>query len=103
MDVITDQNWVLSVGTFLPLVGVALMLFIPRAEEALFRALRSRQGEHTTILITHRLANITHADQIFVLDRGALVESGTHHALMAADGLYAQLFTMQAAGYRAWA
>jgi ATP-binding cassette subfamily B protein len=75
----------------------------PRAEEALFRALRGRQGKHTTILITHRLANITHADQIFVLDRGALVESGTHHDLMAADGLYAQLFTMQAAGYRAWA
>jgi ATP-binding cassette subfamily B protein len=73
----------------------------PRAEEALFRALRDRQGKRTTILITHRLANITHADQIFVLDRGALVESGTHHALMAAAGLYAQLFTMQAAGYQA--
>ncbi len=37
MDVITDQNWVLSVGTFLPLVGVALMLFIPRGEEALHK------------------------------------------------------------------
>ncbi len=72
----------------------------PRAEDALFRALRGRQGRHTTILITHRLANITHADQIFVMDRGALTESGTHHTLMAAGGLYAQLFTMQAAGYR---
>ncbi|MFD1366631.1 ABC transporter ATP-binding protein [Actinoplanes sichuanensis] len=72
----------------------------PRAEEALFRALRDRQGKRTTILITHRLANITHADQIFVLDRGALVESGTHHELMAAAGLYAQLFTMQASGYQ---
>lgn len=72
----------------------------PRAEDALFRALRGRQGRHTTILITHRLANITHADQIFVLDRGTLTESGTHPALMAAGGLYAQLFTMQAAGYQ---
>jgi NADH-quinone oxidoreductase subunit M len=37
MDVISDQNWVLSVGTFLPLVGVALMLFIPRGEELLHK------------------------------------------------------------------
>jgi ATP-binding cassette subfamily B protein len=73
----------------------------PRAEDALFRALRGRQGKHTTILITHRLANITHADQIFVLDQGALTESGTHRSLMAAGGLYSQLFTMQAAGYQA--
>ncbi|MEU4620604.1 ABC transporter ATP-binding protein [Actinoplanes sp. NPDC023801] len=73
----------------------------PRAEDALFRALRGRQGKHTTILITHRLANITHADQIFVLDQGALTESGTHRELLAAGGLYAQLFTMQAAGYQA--
>ncbi|MGX6607911.1 ABC transporter ATP-binding protein [Micromonosporaceae bacterium Da 78-11] len=72
----------------------------PRAEDALFQALRGRQGRHTTILITHRLANITHADQIFVLDRGALVEAGTHNELMDAAGIYAQLFTLQAAGYR---
>ncbi|WP_436530692.1 ABC transporter ATP-binding protein [Actinoplanes sp. HUAS TT8] len=73
----------------------------PRAEDALFQALRDRQGTHTTILITHRLANITHANRIFVLDRGQLIESGTHHELMAAGGTYAQLFTLQAAGYRA--
>jgi ATP-binding cassette subfamily B protein len=72
----------------------------PRAEDALFRALRGRHGRSTTILITHRLANITHADRIFVLDRGALVEAGTHAELMAGGGIYAQLFTLQAAGYR---
>lgn len=72
----------------------------PRAEDALFQALRSRQGTRTTILITHRLANITHADQIFVLDRGAVIETGTHEELMAGGGLYQQLFTLQAAGYR---
>ncbi|GAA2702448.1 ABC transporter ATP-binding protein [Actinoplanes palleronii] len=73
----------------------------PRAEDALFQALRDRQGRHTTILITHRLANITHANRIFVMDHGALIESGTHRELMAVDGVYAQLFTLQAAGYRA--
>ena len=37
MDVLRDQNWVLSVGTFLPLVGVIVMLFIPKAEEELHK------------------------------------------------------------------
>jgi ATP-binding cassette subfamily B protein len=71
----------------------------PRAEHALFQALRSRQGAKTTILITHRLANIMHADQILVLDQGHVIETGTHQQLMAADGAYAQLFTIQASGY----
>ncbi|GAA2608941.1 hypothetical protein Adu01nite_14030 [Paractinoplanes durhamensis] len=72
----------------------------PRAEDALFQALRSRQGRRTTILITHRLANIIHADQIYVMHAGALVEAGTHAQLMAARGRYAELFTLQAAGYQ---
>jgi ATP-binding cassette subfamily B protein len=71
----------------------------PRAEHALFHALRGRQGEKTTILITHRLANITHADQILVLDQGRVVEAGTHQQLMTAGRAYAQLFTIQASGY----
>ncbi|MEW2385678.1 ABC transporter ATP-binding protein [Micromonospora sp. NPDC047707] len=73
----------------------------PRAEDALFQAIRDRHGRATTILITHRLANVRHADRIFVLHEGALVESGTHDELIAADGRYADLFTLQAAGYDA--
>ncbi|MCO8269386.1 ABC transporter ATP-binding protein/permease [Actinoplanes sp. TRM 88003] len=72
----------------------------PRAEDALFQAIRSRQGHRTTILITHRLANVKHADQIFVLHEGLLVEQGTHADLMARAGRYAGLFTLQAAGYQ---
>jgi ATP-binding cassette subfamily B protein len=71
----------------------------PRAEDALFQAIRDRQGHRTTILITHRLANVRHADRIYVLDRGRLLEHGSHDQLMAAGGLYAELFTLQAAGY----
>ncbi|WP_433385283.1 ABC transporter ATP-binding protein [Actinoplanes sp. CA-142083] len=73
----------------------------PRAEDALFQALRGRQGRKTTILITHRLANIIHADRIYVMHEGALVEAGRHADLMAAGGRYAELFTLQASGYQA--
>ncbi|MFY1674477.1 ABC transporter ATP-binding protein [Plantactinospora sp. WMMB334] len=72
----------------------------PRAEDALFQAIRDRQGRATTILITHRLANVRHADRIYVLHHGRLVEAGSHDDLMATGGRYAELFTLQAAGYR---
>ncbi|WFE49376.1 ABC transporter ATP-binding protein [Micromonospora sp. WMMD1155] len=71
----------------------------PRAEDALFQAIRDRRGRATTILITHRLANVRHADRIFVLHHGRLVEAGTHDALVATGGRYAELFALQAAGY----
>ncbi len=72
----------------------------PRAEDALFQAIRGRQGVKTTILITHRLANVIHADRIFVLHDGVLVESGSHDELVASNGRYAELFALQAAGYQ---
>jgi ATP-binding cassette subfamily B protein len=71
----------------------------PRAEHALFQAIRDRHGHNTTILITHRLANVRHADVIYVLDRGRLIESGNHDQLVGDGGRYAELFAMQAAGY----
>ncbi|WP_345630201.1 ABC transporter ATP-binding protein [Rugosimonospora acidiphila] len=71
-----------------------------RAEDALFQAIRDRRGRATTILITHRLANVRHADRIFVLHNGALIESGTHDELMTTAGRYAELFALQAAGYQ---
>ncbi|GGK79433.1 multidrug ABC transporter permease [Mangrovihabitans endophyticus] len=72
----------------------------PRAEDALFQSIRSRQGTRTTILITHRLANVIHADRIYVMHDGRLEEQGTHAELVTADGRYAALFALQAAGYQ---
>lgn len=47
-------------------------------------------------MITHRMANAEHADQVVVLEHGKSVERGTHTELMTADGVYAKLFTTQA-------
>jgi ATP-binding cassette, subfamily B, bacterial len=71
-----------------------------RAEHALFGQLNSRAGRHTTVLVSHRLANVRHADRIYVLHEGRLAEQGGHDELMAAGGRYAELFTLQAAGYQ---
>ena len=51
------------------------------------------------LLITHRLASVRYADRIYVLDHGRIVEQGTHDMLLAAGGLYADLYTLQASAY----
>ena len=55
-------------------------------------ALARLSAGRTTIVIAHRLSTVRDADQIFVLDRGRVVESGKHDALLARGGLYAQLY-----------
>jgi ATP-binding cassette, subfamily B, bacterial len=70
-----------------------------RAEHRLFAALRAGAAGRITVLITHRLANVRHADRIYVLDRGRVVEEGTHPELVAAGGRYAELFALQLDGY----
>lgn len=60
-------------------------------QESLTRLMRGR----TSFVIAHRLSTILHADRIFVLDEGKIVEDGTHQQLLAANGLYAQLYQTQ--------
>ncbi|GAA1039254.1 ABC transporter ATP-binding protein [Virgisporangium ochraceum] len=71
-----------------------------RAEHAIFQQLRAHPNR-AIVLITHRLANVRHADHIYVLHEGRVVQHGDHDSLMAEGGLYKELFELQASGYRA--
>ncbi|NUO98862.1 MAG: ABC transporter ATP-binding protein [Nonomuraea sp.] len=71
-----------------------------RAEHALFEKIRDHSDGRTVLLITHRLASVRYADRIYVLDHGKITEQGDHEALMSLNGLYADLYTLQAAAYR---
>lgn len=68
------------------------------SEELILATIRElvQSRSKTVIMITHRMANAEHADQVVVLEHGKSVETGTHAELMAAGGVYAKLFTTQA-------
>lgn len=68
-----------------------------KAEQAIQAQLKEIAKHRTTMVIAHRLSTVVDAEQILVLDHGRIVERGTHQSLLAADGLYAQMWQRQQA------
>ncbi len=71
-----------------------------QAEATIFEHFRSLARDKITILISHRFSTVRMADQIAVIDGGRITEHGNHTELMALDGRYAHLFSLQARGYQ---
>ena len=72
----------------------------PAAEYELFENFRERLAGRSALIISHRLSTVRQADYTYVLEQGKMIEAGTHDALIARNGAYAALFSMQAKHYR---
>jgi ATP-binding cassette subfamily B protein len=66
-----------------------------RSEKAIQQALDNVSANHTTLVVAHRLSTVINADEIIVLDKGEIVERGTHQSLLSAAVLYAQMWLLQ--------
>jgi ATP-binding cassette, subfamily B, bacterial len=70
------------------------------AEMSIFNHFRSLTKDQMVVLISHRFSTVRMADKIIVMADGKIIEQGSHEQLLAADGRYAHLFSLQAAGYK---
>lgn len=66
-----------------------------KTETNILHTLRTQMKSRTSIIISHRISTIQEADQIIVLDKGEIVERGTHQSLLKQDGIYKKMFTQQ--------
>ena len=71
-----------------------------KAEAEVFSRFKSLAEGKTAVIISHRFSTVRMADRILVMENGAILEAGSHAELLALRGRYAELFELQAAGYR---
>ena len=72
----------------------------PIAEYKMYESLIAATQEKTVVYISHRLSSAVLSDKIYVFNSGTIAEEGTHDELMNADGIYAEMFTLQASSYK---
>lgn len=71
-----------------------------KAEYEIFERVQKLQKDKTVVIISHRFSTVRNADRILVLNEGKIIEQGNHDKLMSQNGLYAELFNIQAKGYK---
>jgi ATP-binding cassette subfamily B protein len=71
-----------------------------KAEHEIFRRVEKLTSDKTALIISHRFSTVRNADKIFVIENGKIIESGSHQKLMKLEGVYANLFNLQAEAYR---
>lgn len=71
-----------------------------KAEAEVFARFKGLASDKTAVIISHRFSTVRMADRILVLENGTILEAGSHEQLLAKQGRYAELFELQAAGYR---
>ena len=71
-----------------------------KAEYEIFEKVQQLQKDKTVIIISHRFSTVRNADRILVLNDGKIIEEGNHQQLMKLKGVYKELFTLQARGYK---
>ena len=79
----------------LQLIASTIGLLRPSANAMVQDALQKMMQNRTSLVIAHRLSTIKSADEIIVLDKGKVVERGTHKALLAQNGVYKKLIELQ--------
>lgn len=71
-----------------------------KAEYEIFENVQKLQKDKTVVIISHRFSTVRNADRIIVIDEGKPIEEGSHDVLMLKKGVYAELFNIQARGYK---
>ena len=108
-ETVTERGATLSAGQRQLLSFARTMAFNPRilvmdeatanidteTEQLIQEALEKLMTNRTTIMVAHRLSTIQHADQIMVMHKGRIRESGTHQELLGKDGIYKKLYELQ--------